>query len=227
MEDPIIKFELGDRTYVFYLPDRQDNLQRVIRETGAFDELEILADMLLRLAPGDLVIDCGANIGNHSIFLAGAAQATVIAIEPYRHLYEILDRNIALNELDDRILPLNSALGAERGTGTVVYGSSVNLGRTRIETPPNGMGPEIAVIPLDALELTAPVKLIKIDVEGMEADVLRGAAGILERDAPFVYAEAHDETALDDMTRAVEPFGYVATTRFEAAPVYLFEKNPS
>lgn len=224
-DDFITRFEIGGRQFGFYLPDADDHIQRTIRETNAFYELEMLADMMLRVAAGDLCIDCGANIGNHAVFLAGAADATVIALEPLRHCFDILDRNVALNELDHRILPLNTACGAEHATGTVVNGSPTNLGQTRIVTPPTGMGAEIAIIPLDALDLTAPVRLLKIDVEGMEADVLRGATRILKEDSPTIYVEAQTDEALAEISMAVKPFGYVPAIRFNATPTYRFDKQ--
>lgn len=224
-QDNITSFEIGGRPFHFYLPDADDHIQRTIRETNAFYELEMLADMMLRIAPGELALDVGANIGNHAIFLAGAADATVIAMEPFRHCFDILDRNVHLNELDHRVLPLNTACGAEPATGTVVIGSQTNLGQTRIVTPPTGLGAEVAIIPLDALDLTAPVRMLKIDVEGMEADVLRGAARILEEDGPTIYAEAHNDDALAEVSSAIKPFGYVPTVRFNATPTYRFEKE--
>jgi len=224
-EDAITRFEIGGREFRFYLPDADDHIQRTIRETNAFYELEMLADMMLHLKPGDLAIDCGANIGNHSIFLAGAADATVIALEPFRHCFDILDRNVALNELDHRILPLNTACGAKHASGTVINGEQDNLGQTRVVTPPTGLGAEVSIIPLDALELTAPVKLIKIDVEGMEADVLRGATRILKEDGPTIYAEAHDDKALAEMSMVLKPLGYIPKIRFNATPTYRFERK--
>lgn len=224
-EDFITRFEIGGRQFNFYLPDADDHIQRTIRETSAFYELEMLADMMLRLAPGDLCLDCGANIGNHAVFLAGAADATVIALEPFRHCFDILDRNVTLNGLEHRVLPLNTACGSEHATGTVVSGSQNNLGQTRIVTPSTGLGAEVAIIPLDALELTAPVRLLKIDVEGMEADVLRGATRILQEDGPTIYAEAHNDEALADISMTVKPFGYVPTIRFNATPTYRFDKK--
>ncbi len=132
---------------------------------------------------------------------------------------------MSIDELDRRVLPLNSACEAKHATGTVINGEQDNLGQTRIVTPPTGLGAEVAIIPLDALELTAPVKLIKIDVEGMEADVLRGATRILKEDGPVIYAEAHDDKSLAEMSMVLKPLGYTPKIRFNATPTYRFEKK--
>lgn len=225
MDNAITTFEIGGRKFRFYLPDADDHIQRTIRETRAFYELEILADMMLLVASGDLIIDCGANIGNHSIFMAGAADATVVALEPARHFFDILDRNIALNDLDGRILAINAACGATPGTGEIIPDGPENLGQTRVTTDVKGMGAEVVIIPLDELQLPAPVKLIKIDVEGMEPDVLRGARQIIERDSPILYVEAHNDQALAEISMAVKSHGYFPTFRFNATPTYRFEKR--
>lgn len=225
MQQDITQFTIGGREFRFYLPDADDHIQRTIRETCAFYELEMLADMMLRLAPGDLVLDCGANIGNHAVFLAGAADATVVALEPFRHCFDILDRNIAINDLDGKVLPINMACGAASGVGEVIPGGPANLGQTRVATNVKGMGVEIPIIALDELELPAPVRLIKIDVEGMETDVLRGASRILEEDGPVIYAEAHNDECLAQLSMTIKPHGYVPAVRFNATPTYRFEKH--
>jgi len=225
MNDSITSFEIGGRKFHFYLPDTEDLIQRTLRETNAFHDLEVLADMMLRIAPGDLILDCGANIGNHAIFLAGAAEATVVALEPFQHCFDILDRNIAINDLDGRVLPINMACGSANGTGEVIPGGPTNLGQTRVATNVKGMGAEVQIIALDELELPAPVRLIKIDVEGMEADILRGAANILTRNAPVIYAEARTDEALAEISGIISPLGYTPTVRFNTTSTYRFEKQ--
>ena len=223
--DAITRFKVGNREFRFYLPDPDDHIQRIIRETSAFYELEMLADMLLLITEGDLIVDCGANIGNHSIFLAGAAEATVIALEPFRHCFDILDRNIALNDLDGRVLPMPLACGAKCGTGRIIPGEPANLGQTRVSTAAKDRGVEVEIIPLDDLKLPAPVRMLKIDVEGMEAEVLRGASRILKEDGPIIYAEAFNDNALAEISMVIRPFGYNPTFRFNATPTYRFEKK--
>ena len=173
-DQAITRFNLGDREFCFYLPDLDDPLQQTIRETRAFHELDMLADMILRIAPGDLIVDCGANIGNHTVFLAKAAEATVIAVEPSKHCFEILDRNIALNDLDNRVLAVPLACGAKNETGTIIPGPQGYPSQARVAANVRGMGAEVKITPLDELQLPAPVRMLRIDMLGMEADILRG-----------------------------------------------------
>lgn len=223
--ESLTTFAIGGKEFTFSLPDTDDHIQRTIRETQAFHNLEILADMMIRIAPGDLVIDCGAGIGNLAIFLAGAADTTVIALEPFKHHFEILDRNIALNDLDTRILPVPMACGATATKGTIIPGPSHNLGQTRVATNMQGMGEEVTVIPLDELQLPAPVRLLSIDVTGMEADTLRGATRILTENSPTIYIEAQDEESLAELSEIVKPHNYVPAIRFGATSTYRFDKQ--
>jgi hypothetical protein len=73
-----------------------------------------------------------------------------------------------------------------------------------------------------------PVALIKIDVEGMEPQVLAGATDLLSRYRPRVFAEAHTDQDFERVLAQLRPHGYVATGRvFNASPTYEFVVPPS
>ena len=142
------------------------------------------------LRPGLTVIDAGANIGTHTLYFADAVGTSgrVLAFEPQRFLYNILCGNIALNG-HANIVAENAALGSEPGRIVVPaidydrvgnFGG-VTLGRTQA-------GNEVPVRTLDSYRVDS-CQLIKIDVEGMEKDVLAGAVSLLERHQPFLYVE--------------------------------------
>jgi hypothetical protein len=76
----------------------------------------------------------------------------------------------------------------------------------------------------DELENDARIDVIKIDVEGWELDVLRGAARVIEHHRPLIYVEASDGTFPD--VRAFLAGGrYVCWKRFNATPTFLFMPN--
>jgi len=80
--------------YQIALPHREtDYIQGKIAREGAPYELTMLRAMADRLSPGDLVLDIGANIGNHSLYLA-AAGFTVHAFEPNASLCEALNQSV-------------------------------------------------------------------------------------------------------------------------------------
>lgn len=146
------------------------------------------------LSPGDNLVEVGANIGVHTVSLARhvGPGGSVIAIEPQPPIYRALNANLALNGL---LNVVTHAVGCGRERTEMVvpfidYSESVphNSGGVSLQT--TGPGTAVQVIPLD--ELIAPdfpIRLLKIDVEGMESDVLAGAVGLIERYRPILYVE--------------------------------------
>ena len=219
--DDLFTFESHGRNFHLHLPDRQDHIQATIREQGKFYEGAMLDDAFGRLEPGGLAVDVGANIGNHSLFFAGVCGLRVIAIEPEIHCGEILERNVALNDLVDQIELLQKAAGAEAGTGTVDVVDPRNLGKTQVRVSDDGKG-DVEILTLDSLKLASEVALLKIDVEGMELDVLRGATQLLFAARPLIYVEASSIEHLSGIRHFLDDFGYVDAQEFNWTPTHLF-----
>jgi FkbM family methyltransferase len=161
---------------------------RSLQEYGEFSEGEVeMFRSILR--PGDVALDIGANLGAHTIAMARLVGPTgfVFAFEPQRILFNILCGNIALNELTNaKAYPL--ALGRAAGGIRVVpidYSASNNFGGVALG---GTEGDGVAVATLDQFGLPK-ARFIKIDVEGMELEVLLGAKAVLARDRPILYVE--------------------------------------
>jgi FkbM family methyltransferase len=168
---------------------RQDRyVGRSLTEYGEYSEGEV---ELFRqcLGPGHVALDIGANLGAHTLALAQIVGpgGTVFAFEPQRILFQILCGNLALNEIGNvHALPL--ALGRAAGRTKVPaldYRGARNFGGVSLG---GAEGEDVTVLTLDQLEVAA-VRLIKIDVEGMELDVLAGAKATLARCRPILYVE--------------------------------------
>jgi FkbM family methyltransferase len=142
------------------------------------------------------VIEAGANMGVHTIPMARALGArTLLALEPQPVIFQQLCANLALNGLMNvTALPYacGSATGAVR-IETPDYLQPGNFGGASVGAPGRAAAREAIVqcVRLDDLvgDDAERVGLIKIDVEGMELEVLRGARGILERWRPVLYVE--------------------------------------
>jgi FkbM family methyltransferase len=155
---------------------------------GEMNELELRLQFAL-IAPGDTVLDVGGNIGVNTIPLARRVGATgwVIAFEPQRIIHQMLCANLALNGLAN-VVALWSAAGAAPGSIRVPpidYDAVENFGGVELG---GEQGEVVAVQAVDSLALQS-CRLIKIDVEGMELEVLKGAAATIDRLKPRLYLE--------------------------------------
>jgi FkbM family methyltransferase len=159
---------------------------RCLRDTGTYSPAE-LALCRQYLTPGAHVVVVGANIGAVAIPLAQTVYpGTVVAFEPQRLMYMTLCANAVINGLET-VLAVNAACGAEHGSARVPSLDPrfpANFGGV-----PVGRGPALVEVQtLDMLALPG-CALLHIDVEGMEPDVLRGAAATIARCQPVIYAE--------------------------------------
>jgi FkbM family methyltransferase len=144
------------------------------------------------LRPEWTVVDVGANCGALTLPMASCAQK-VIALEPQPFLADLLRASVAMNHLEEKIQVLNVAAGESPGTIKLPmfdYSQGENFGGV---SPKNYThGDEVPTVTLDELALSQ-VGFIKIDVEGMEKEVLLGAGETLERNRPLMMIEADHE----------------------------------
>ena len=159
--------------------------------TGRFEASSI--DQCARfIRPDSIVLDIGANIGVHTVqFAALANRGKVISFEPARSTFARLLENVGGL---DNVIPLNIALGETSGPSTFhiaqddAYSGLKDTKRKRIlrqETVACYRGDEI----VPALVRDGRIGLIKIDVEGLEAEVMRGLERLLRAHRPVVFCE--------------------------------------
>ncbi|HJL19075.1 MAG TPA: FkbM family methyltransferase [Sandaracinaceae bacterium LLY-WYZ-13_1] len=151
-------------------------------------------------------VDVGAFIGTHTVYFGAMCDASyVYAFEPRATPRAELRRNVALNGLESRVRVVEKGLADEPKRVTVrMDRRNWTFDCVRMDDVVSG-----------------PVGLIKIDVEGGEIDVLRGATRILEESAPVIFAEALSTEARDELRAYLRSFGYERTGRvFNAAPTY-------
>ncbi|MGE0658318.1 MAG: FkbM family methyltransferase [Reyranellaceae bacterium] len=156
---------------------------------GEMGEQEVRALCSL-VRPGDVVLEVGANIGTNVVPLARRVgkDGAVVAFEPQRRVHQMLCANVALNGLPN-VLALWAAAGAAEGSiraPAIDYETRGNFGGVALSA--EGDGERVPVMTIDGLELQS-CRLMKIDVEGMEIDVLRGAARTIARLQPRLYVE--------------------------------------
>jgi len=149
--------------------------------------------------PGAVIVDVGANIGNHLVYFAKVMRAKkVIPVEPHPEAVKQLLDNVKLNAItcvDKSCL----GRGAGEKPGRFKLVESVDLAQASLVPAAAG---EIEVAPLDEL-IKVPVNFLKIDVERLEIGVLKGARGLLAKHRPLMLVEVADPNL--DAFRALLP----------------------
>jgi FkbM family methyltransferase len=159
--------------------------------------------------PDDWVLDIGANIGAHTIFLAqqvGPA-GRILAFEPQRIVFQTLCANLALNSIANAWCYC-SAVGAEAGEVAVPPldpRQPNNFGRLCLDG--DEPGEAVPVITIDSLRLPR-CNFIKIDVEGMEHAVIAGAVDTISQYKPFLYVENDRADRSAELIRWIDSLGY-------------------
>jgi FkbM family methyltransferase len=218
----VIDFNYRDVKIKFFLPNLHDHIQKIIYLNKTFYEREMLEDIRNRIEPDSVIFDVGANIGNHSIYFAKICSSRVYSFEPQKSVFAILERNVMLNQLENQILLFNTALGSTSGRGNILVEDTSNLGSSRVVVENNG---DIQIDSLDSLMLDKidRIDLIKIDVEGMELDVLKGSVEILNKFKPLLYIETKSQEDFNRVYSFLKKFGYKPKRQFNTTPTILFE----
>jgi FkbM family methyltransferase len=186
----IVRTRVQGQMVSFFVVNRGDEIQKEHSE-GRFYEQEELAIIAEFFPRGGVFIDIGANVGNHTIYVAKFLHPQqVIVIEPNPAAIQILTTNIDLNRLS-RIVDL-SFLGlglSDRGSSATFFAPKNNLGGTRLK---NGEGP-LCLRAGDNLFRGRTIDFIKLDVEGMEVRVLKGLKGIIADQRPGIFVEIEND----------------------------------
>ena len=175
---------------------------------GEFSEAEIEV-LSQAVGPGDLVVEAGANVGVHTLALANlvGAQGAVYAFEPQRIVFQTLCANMALNSVVN-VHCRHAALGARAGhlmVPALDYGSENNFGGLGLGRYRHGE--QVPVVTVDSLQLPR-CKLLKADVEGMEMDVLKGAAATIQAHTPILYVENDRQEQSGPLIEYIASLGY-------------------
>lgn len=229
---------------MFYLRERSlrsgtPAFQRLESDGLLFPEQTIAYDWALRgnyedsliqwaktlIDPAKVFLDIGAHVGTYSLGLAPVC-AGVHSFECFPRTYNYLCANIALRGLDDRITPHCTALGDTVGTVQYIVRSPDGGGNTCL--PLGGESRPLPCTTLDSFGLDS-VGLIKLDVEGYEVNVLRGAQETLRRSGyPLLlfesWSEARDAEGLPASRLRAELGAYLTTLGYRIVPVRGWEE---
>jgi FkbM family methyltransferase len=185
-------------------------------------EFHDMAYVLHVLQPDDWFVDVGANVGSYTLLACGAAGARGYCFEPVPSTYEKLLTNLAVNNLHGKVKHFNQGVGERRDSlaFTVTEDCTNHVVAASDESADTVVVP---VLPLDECIIDPPA-MMKIDVEGFETMVLRGASRTLQR--PELHSllielngsgvrYGFDESQVLDLieTAGFRPFRYDGLTR--------------
>ena len=218
----ITSFEFNGRSFNIESPEG-DWIGGVVERTSSFYEKDMLNDISSLLRPGSLVVDVGANIGNHTLFFAGVLGCNVIAIEPNAEACGFLSTNVNANGISDAVTMHSVVIGRGPGKASICRKVRGNLGATRYAATEAGTSD---LTSLDELlsGLSVSPSLIKIDVEGMELDVLIGSERLIELCAPVIVVECQSADDYDKVSNFLSRYAYCAVACYNSTPTYVFIK---
>ena len=190
-------------------------------------ELEETNFIKSHVKAGDHVLDIGANIGYFSLVMADLVgeKGRVDAFEPLPFLYSLFEDSIRKNDLANRVVLNKKVLSSKDGLVSLCaanFGETPNNGGAHLsseaESLPMGHAVyECDAVRLDSLHFDSPVSFIKLDVEGAEPLVMKGAEICLQNHKPTILSEIHKEqlhrvsgTSSRDFMRMMKDYGYSA-----------------
>jgi FkbM family methyltransferase len=218
----IVIKEIADGVRLFI--DLSDHVIGLNIVRGRYEQEEV-AFVRRLLKPGDTAIDVGAHIGFYTMQMAATVgpAGRVYAFEPLECNADLLERSIAENGFGDRVTFARAAAGSSSGTAMLTFAAeTLNSGGAYLL--PDGMAAlagnqqrRVPIVALDNVPIKRPVRLIKMDVEGAEPQVIRGAARLLQEDRPAILSELHPTqldrasgTTATDFLEQIQSIGYRA-----------------
>jgi FkbM family methyltransferase len=190
-------FTVLESIYGRFVVNRRDKFQaEALVRTGRphiQDELEIILTIADTLPGGAFAVDAGANVGLVAIPLAQKLKGrggAVLAFEVQRMIYYALCAGAVLNDLDN-LFTFHQGLGATSRVEHVAsanYGAPQDFGMYSLLNQPAERNEAVQITTLDEVGLPR-LDFLKIDVEGMEMEVLAGARNVIARHRPWCWIE--------------------------------------
>lgn len=184
----------------YFLPnDAVDDVICLHMRAGRVFDLDVVEEAFRHLKPGTTVLDVGANFGQMSVIFAAAVGSTgsVLSFEAQEFVYQVLLKNLQENR-SSNVKAVHAAV-MEDSVGHVRFPKPdlsrlPSYGSFGVD-PAADAGPEVKKLCIDDLPIDTPISFMKIDVQGADLAVMRGARRTIERHRMpiiFEYEAAYD-----------------------------------
>ena len=205
--------------FVPYYP--VDFIQRNVVNNNSFFESDILEKLETYIPQNSIILDIGANIGNHSLYWSTISKKNVskiYAFEPVYDTFMILSRNIKINNLENKVIIHNVGLSDIESCAKISSYSRENIGSTRLVSDSGS----IQLQKLDNIHIPEEhIDFIKIDVEGMEINCIEGAINTIKKFKPLIFIEIMPEN-LKTINKILSELEYTIVQEFKNKN-YLFK----
>lgn len=163
--------------------------------------------MAQHIKPGDIFYDIGANVGFYTLFAALFVQNTgcVYAFEPFPQNASWVEKHVTLNNLKN-VEVFRLAIADFNGESQFQEGATDGVGK--IDAKGNVKVEVAALDTLIAQGKLKPATILKIDVEGAEYDVLKGAEHLLKTNKPRIFLATHGDAVHEQCIAYLTELGY-------------------
>lgn len=204
----------------FYLPNfPSDCIQRCMAQMQDYWDRIALNIINKYLPENAVILDIGANIGSHTVYWALERNAKKIySFEPLDATYEILERNVELNKLQNCVETYNVGLYSTECKAKVAQYNIINIGNTSFTPEKNG---KFVLKTLDSFDFKDKIDLIKIDVEGAEVEVLQGGIKTLRKYKPVLVIESFNRKV--EVDKFLSDLDYVQVDTIRQGEDYIYK----
>jgi len=220
-DTPIVEVAFEGRKYAFHVSSFQDHIPKVMKRSGKFYEEELLS-AIKNLELTGTYVDVGAHIGNHTVFFANECSSNkVISFEATPQTYQLLKKNCDTLIQKPHHVSQVPVLDDETKQVFVKIIDRNNTGMNKVAIPsPEDCVTTVGTTTLsEALKDEDQVSFMKIDVEGNELEVIRGAFDILKTHKPVLSIEDNGSKKVDEILSSL---GYKRLGTFNTTPTSLW-----
>tara|TARA_B100001094_G_C18089379_1_gene749571 strand:- start:228 stop:1121 length:894 start_codon:yes stop_codon:yes gene_type:complete len=228
---PSQPFVMKTEHYKIKAYPNKGTLTRAVIRRGYWEQLET-SSFIHHLQPGSLVIDVGANFGHYALVASKFVGKTgkILAFEPSAEGFQLLQSNISLLTFQN-VIAVQAGLSDENCAMNLCIDRCNPGGHSYTKKNVREVGGKqtTPVYSLDKYlsnnQIPPPVDLIKIDVQGFEAKVIRGAVQTIQRDHPVIFCEVTPEATKNSGDDFLELFDFFKKEKYTIQYIDIKKKQ--